>query len=258
MIKLIEENKRHKLTEIFADCRYDRVLIDSVIEGNFGTAHAIVKDDEVLTARLDSGAFTMIAGDADAEEVNELINVNPIFIITAQNDEWDAKLKECFAGRTQEISFTQFSSDKIRKAQLENIIASIPDDYVIKSFDKEMAKQAVKDLENEYLFENFTSVEDYLQRGIGYCIIHQNQVVCAATSMAKSKTAIDIEIQTHKNYRRKGLATIAGAKLVLGCMEQGVEPTWLAANPESEKLANKLGYQKTGMYKSLYIPPEKG
>jgi len=82
-----------------------------------------------------------------------------------------------------------------------------------------------------------------LKRGIGYCILHRDRIVSAATSMAASKKAIDIEIETVPDFRNQGLGTTVGAKLVLHCLEKKIEPRWLAANVISEKLALKLGYR---------------
>jgi RimJ/RimL family protein N-acetyltransferase len=66
--------------------------------------------------------------------------------------------------------------------------------------------------------------------------------------MAMCKGAIDIEIETSADFQGKGLGTTVGAKLVLYCLENNIEPKWLAANPGSEKFALKIGYTKIGTY----------
>ena len=86
---------------------------------------------------------------------------------------------------------------------------------------------------------------------MGYCILYRNVVVSAATSMAVCNGAIDIEIETTSEFRKRGLGTIVGAKLVLDCQKNGIEPKWLAANVESEKLAQKLGYVKVNTYETF-------
>lgn len=53
---------------------------------------------------------------------------------------------------------------------------------------------------------------------------------------------IEIEIDTKEEYRRKGLAYICAAKLILACMEKGWYPSWDAQNKWSVALAEKLGY----------------
>lgn len=106
---------------------------------------------------------------------------------------------------------------------------------------------------SEYFFESFASIDDFLKRGIGYCIVRQNRIVSAATSMAASRQALDIEIETAAGYRREGLATVVGAQLVAHCLERGIEPRWLAANAASERLALRLGYIQGDSYETLSI-----
>ena len=71
--------------------------------------------------------------------------------------------------------------------------------------------------------------------------------------MARSNKAIDIEIETLQEHRRKGLGTVVGAKLVAYCLENGITPRWLAANAESEGLAIKLGFQKGETYHTFSV-----
>lgn len=54
--------------------------------------------------------------------------------------------------------------------------------------------------------ENFESMEDFLNRGIGYCVVHEDRIVSAATSMAMCRGAIDIEIETVPEFRRRNWA----------------------------------------------------
>ena len=51
-----------------------------------------------------------------------------------------------------------------------------------------------------------------------------------------------MEIDTRQDYRRRGLATICGAALILECLARGLYPNWDAHNRESIALAQKLGY----------------
>jgi RimJ/RimL family protein N-acetyltransferase len=71
--------------------------------------------------------------------------------------------------------------------------------------------------------------------------------------MAQSSKAIDIEIKTSPDFRKKKLGTVVGAKLVSYCLENKIEPRWLAANPVSEKLAMKLGYIRGESYDTYEI-----
>ena len=51
-----------------------------------------------------------------------------------------------------------------------------------------------------------------------------------------------------------GLATALSASLIVESLSRGLEPHWDAANPESCKLALKLGYTSAGSYVALFLP----
>ena len=59
-------------------------------------------------------------------------------------------------------------------------------------------------------------------------------------------------LQIAHAFRRQGLATALASALLLWCLERGLEPHWDAANPESVRLAKKIGYQFSGSYTAYY------
>ena len=67
--------------------------------------------------------------------------------------------------------------------------------------------------------------------------------VAGASSYYVYPGGIEIQIDTHQDYRRRGLATTAAAGLILACLDRGLYPSWDAANLSSVALAEKLGYQ---------------
>jgi len=248
----IEAANRYSLTPLFENCQYDRVLIDSVLEGYFGNAYAdSVRQPTV--ARLDSGAFTLLGGNPLAAGVKDLLRLAPIGYVTPQTDEWRRILQDKLGAGMTALPFTDFSPVALDPTHLARLIRTVPPTFELKRIDKPLAEQLPSDLCNTYFVENFHSVEDFLGRGIGYCLVHQNKIVSAATSMAQSSKAIDIEIVTAPDFRKQGLATVVGAKLVAHCLEQKIEPRWLAANDVSEKLALKLGYVRGETYETFAI-----
>lgn len=244
--------ERNILIPVFKDCRYDRVLIDSVLEGNFGRAWVDSSQKPGL-ARLDSGAFTMLAGDPAAEEAKELLYLARIDYVTPQDQAWSWFLQSEFGARIIPLAFTDFTPEKLNPVHLGKLITALAEGYELRRIDYPLAERLTSDLHNAYFFENFWSIEDFLGRGIGFCVLQQGKIVCAATSMAQSSRAIDIEIETAPGFRRKGLGIVVGAQLVAWCLEQQIEPRWLAANPASEKLALKLGYTRGETYQTYEI-----
>lgn len=54
-------------------------------------------------------------------------------------------------------------------------------------------------------------------------------------------------------YRRRGLASICGAKLILECLNRNLYPSWDAQNEASAALAEKLGYHYSHTYTAIEI-----
>jgi GNAT superfamily N-acetyltransferase len=248
----IAATDRGRLVPLFSDCRYDRVHIDSVLEGHFGSAFAD-SASQPSVARLDSGAFTVLGGDPAATATKALLDHAPIQYVTPQNDDWRKLLERQFEGRFSRVPFTGFSWQAIDVARLAECFAVLPLPFELERIDKELAQRLPSDTGNAYFMECFASVDDFLARGIGFCVLHQDRLVSAATSMARSSQAIDIEIETVRDFRNQGLGTAVAARLVYHCLQHGIAPRWLAANAVSERLALRLGYVRGETYEAFEI-----
>jgi len=82
--------------------------------------------------------------------------------------------------------------------------------------------------------------------------------VSRASSAAVGGRRVEIEIQTHRQFRRRGLARVAAAALILYCLEHGLEPCWDAGNEWSSALARQLGFHSTGKYEGYRLKQPAG
>jgi hypothetical protein len=187
----IEAVDRDILIPLFESCPYDRVFIDSVLEGHFGRAYADSAHKPTV-ARLDSGSFTVLGGNPGAAAVKDLLHLAPISYVTPQSDEWRRRLRDEFGARISALPFTDFSAVSLDPAHLAKLIRALPPPFELRQIDKPLAERLPSDIENEYFFENFSSIDDFLARGIGYCILHHDKIVSAATSTAQSSMAIEV------------------------------------------------------------------
>ena len=94
----------------------------------------------------------------------------------------------------------------------------------------------------------FESKEKYLELGRGFAVMKDGKIVSAASSYSRFRKGIDIEIDTVKDERHKGLGSAVAAKLILSCLDEGLYPSWDAANKMSVRLAEKLGYEFSHEY----------
>ncbi len=63
---------------------------------------------------------------------------------------------------------------------------------------------------------------------------------------------IEVSIYVRERYRQRGVAAALGSRLLLECLRQGRRPNWNAANHESARLAEKLGYEFVKTYEAYY------
>ena len=84
-------------------------------------------------------------------------------------------------------------------------------------------------------------------------ILKDGEPVSGASSYSGYRGGIEIEIDTRKDFRRKGLAFVCGAKLILECLDRGWYPSWDAHNLWSVALAEKLGYHFDHEYEAYEV-----
>jgi GNAT superfamily N-acetyltransferase len=121
----------------------------------------------------------------------------------------------------------------------------------------EEVMQFATDLDPALIY-NFRSHEEFITRGVGVGILHQGTFVSGASSAAVGGGKFEIEIQTHRQFRRRGLARAVAAALILYCIEHGIEACWDAANEPSAALARQLGFHSTGKYEAYRLKQPEG
>jgi GNAT superfamily N-acetyltransferase len=146
-----------------------------------------------------------------------------------------------------------FSGQQLDLSHLRSLEKQVPEGYQTRRIDLHLARliDADSGLISEDHVRNFESPEDFVERGIGFCILKGSRIVSGASSYAVCNSGIEVQVNTHPDFRRKGLATAAAAALLMHCLEHEIEAHWDAGNPISEKLARKLGYIPSGTYEML-------
>lgn len=123
----------------------------------------------------------------------------------------------------------------------------IPEGYELKEIDEELFYR----IEGKVVPKNFwSSSEEFLAKGRGYCLINCGEVAAVAFSAAVSSRQVDIGIETKEAHRRKGLAVIASRKMAEYVLSIGKEPVWDcdAANAGSRATAERVGFKVVSQY----------
>lgn len=91
---------------------------------------------------------------------------------------------------------------------------------------------------------SWESPDQFLKEGIGYIALDQEKVCAVAFSAAVSSDEIDIGVETHEDYRMKGLAAILAGRMCERILEIGKRPVWAHAisNTGSMNTALKCGF----------------
>ena len=88
------------------------------------------------------------------------------------------------------------------------------------------------------------SPEQFLKEGFGYIVLDRERVCAVAFSAAVSSDEIDIGVETHEDYRRKGFAAILAGRMCERILEIGKRPVWAhsISNTGSMNTALKCGF----------------
>ncbi|MBK3496952.1 GNAT family N-acetyltransferase [Viridibacillus sp. YIM B01967] len=257
MIFEADINIRKKLFPMFEEM--DSTIILSCLQGHMGTAW--VDDLENPTvAQITVGIFVFYAGNPNTKEAEELLyNLPDYTLAIVHTDDWKNRIETIHKGSIEKFQRYRFKKnpENLDRHQLQTFISALPEGYELKRIDTTLAKEPALHEISEDFTSQFNSIDDYINRGVGFGILYDEQIVCAATSFSIYNDGIEIEVATDPKHRRKGLATIVSSALILDCLDRGMYPNWDAANLDSSMLAQKLGYILEEEYDTYFIDYKK-
>ncbi|MGL5615045.1 MAG: GNAT family N-acetyltransferase [Sarcina sp.] len=253
MIYQVSKNLRESL-KVFFEGSEDTIIL-SCLQGHMGEAWV----DNLINptmVELIVGDFVFFAGEPKGEAGEELlINIPINSIVFTESSKWKEKIKAFYKGDCKIEKRYSFYKNKedLDINFIKDFYKEIPQGYKLKKLDKELLENYdVNKLSNDFTAQ-FNSMEDYLKRGRGYYLLKDGEVISGASSYSIYNDGIEIEIDTAREYRRKGLATIVASALIVDCLENGLYPSWDAANLKSLALAEKLGYKLNKEYEICSI-----
>ena len=201
------------------------------------------------------GCFGSLAGAPDRELV---INKPEGFVIMVpQNEQWATLIEECFPDAKRVTRYAIKKDTKFDIDQLQKEIAKLPDGYELKKIDSAIYDKCLENPVTVDFVSAFGSKEKYLQIGRGMVITKNGEIVAGASSYTRYHEGIEIEVDTVKSERRKHLATIVCAALILNCLNEGLYPSWDAQNRNSVHLAEKFGYEFDHEYVAYEVASDR-
>lgn len=240
-MKPVPTDRLDRVRPLFAAFPGMHGAIDAVLDGLHGEVSAD-DPDAPRVARITIGDFQCFAGDPAVPAVSEALLAVPFRDYLAADDSWHDTVMSTIPAVFPYDRFAFSAPDEWDRAHIGALVASLPPDYTM----ERITAQTVKDFAhlNETFVANFKSHGDFLDRGIGFGVRHRGRkgFVAGCSTYTISNGQLEFEIETDREYQRRGLALVTGARMVQHCLETGLEPCWDAAHEGSALLAERLGF----------------
>ena len=240
-------------TEIFG--QWDETLIWSCLQGVMGEIYTNAPENDAAMAIL--GDFAFYAG----KPSEKLLRFKPesckqdFIIMVPQNDEWAELIEKCYGENAKKVSRYAIKKEKdiFDKEKLRRAVMQLPKGYELKLLQEDEYVLCKKNVWANDLVSQFKDYDTYKKSGLGAVVLKDGELVAGASSYSRYNDGIEIEIDTRKDHRRKGLAYACGAKLILECLEKNLYPSWDAQNLASVALAEKLSYHFSHEYTAYEV-----
>lgn len=218
---------------------WEETMIWSCLDGSMG--YALCDDEnQPASAQIALGDLCFFAGEPN----DELALQAGAPCLIPNSEAWCACIERVWGDRVQKrLRYAiKKEPDVFNTEKLACYVSSLPDGFTLRLFDEELVHESFKQSWSRDFCAQFADTADFLARGIGVGALYQGKLVAGASSYSVYRGGIEIEIDTKPEFRRQGLATACGAKLILECLRRGLYPSWDAYDLRSVSLAEKLGY----------------
>ena len=237
---------------------WNETMIWSCLQGCMG--YLLADDDENPTAaQIISGDFCFFAGKPN----KALAAKAAATILVPQNEGWGRVIEDVWGSSAERTTRYAIKMEPgvFDINRLNEYIAALPESYELRMFDRQIYNDSLRETWSSDFCSQFRDYDDFRERGIGAAVLFDGKPVAGASSYIVYRGGIEIEIDTKPEFRRRGLAAVCGAKLILECLKRGLYPSWDAVDLRSVALAEKLGYHMDHPY-PVYVKkqaiPDRG
>ncbi len=245
-----------KAAQLFSG--WNETMVWSCLQGCMG--YLLADDDENPTAaQIVSGDFCFFAGKPSTAFAAKASAP----ILTPQNEDWSQVIEDVWSSGVERATRYAIKKepDVFDTNRLNGYLAVLPEPYTLRMFDRQIYDASLRETWSSDFCSQFRNYDDFRERGIGAAVLFEDKPVAGASSYIVYRGGIEIEIDTKPEFRRRGLAAICGAKLILECLKRGLYPSWDAVDLRSVALAEKLGYHMDHPY-PVYVKkqaiPDRG
>ena len=251
---VFEVKGTEKIRKLFGD--WQETMVWSCLQGVMG--HLYTDDpEEPESVMAILGDFCFFGG----RPKEEIVSYKPdwcrqsFIIMTAREEEWLDLIENTYGANAKKVTryAIRKEPDVFDKDKLQKIVGSLDQRYTIRKIDEPLYYACKNERWSKDLVSVYDGYEEYRELGMGYVILEGTTVISGASSYSSYRNGIEIEVDTRTEYRRRGLASVCSARLILECLDRGLYPSWDAQNLWSVALSEKLGYHFAHAYPAYEI-----
>lgn len=270
MIHELKKRDYGKVQPLFKELQWN-LITSAVIEGTSPGRVYANRVEDPRTAFMCTAEGYYLAGYDNNDEFNTSLNkliFERIFAgDTVRKDEtdvalgfhpdsWKDKMPIIFRGRLplrtarRHYVCTEFKINDWKD--------HIPKGFKIERIDEKLLSSSNLEIPEhltDWMQINWGSITDFMQKGFGFCTLHDKKIVSWSVADCISGNTCEIGIHTREDYRRQGLATLTAAATVDYCLSNGLGSVgWHCDeyNMPSIKVAEKVGFKLERKYIHYY------
>ena len=244
---------RLKIANAFRAVSRVDMSIPCVVEGQMGQAFVDALAQPTIYHGV-IGPFHYFAGPSDTPQAQAMIADFPAYnLLMPSSPGWADLARQQFGDGLKSNTRHSFSSDSLNAERLNQLLNDCSFEGEVMRIDTAVAHRLSSKKHLYFDLADFDSAEDFATRGLGFVAMVGEKPVGIAYSSLVCSQGIEVSIFVDEGFRRQGVATAVAVHLLLACLARGLHPNWDAANPESVRLATKLGYRSTGSYEAYFL-----
>jgi GNAT superfamily N-acetyltransferase len=172
-------------------------------------------------------------------------------------ENWEQTLHQYLKVNLHKGKRVPFVFKKERFLEVLNNDYQLASGYKLMRIDNKVLEWDQKKVLQKEILKFWESTDKFIQLGLGYCVVKDNEVIGSCISVFVSESEFEIGINTYSTeHRGKGLATAMAREFIEECIKNGITPHWATEEfrRDSVAIAEKLGFVTLPLYSVYYIP----